>query len=117
LPSDGRQVQADMRTHLIHSRKQRFQRVRFGADVVRHTFLADADPTKLAALGRRTLLLCGDHSPKPMQRLVHALYGLMPESTAIAVSGAGHLLPLRHVHEMHSNVLNHLHAEAERRLP
>ena len=80
------------------------------------SFAAGADLHGLAALGARTLLMCGDHSPEAMLRLVEALHVLMAGSTRIVVPGAGHLLPLTHASETTQAMLSHFHADAERRL-
>ena len=80
------------------------------------SFAAEADVHGLAALGARTLLLCGDRSPESMLRLVEALHALMAGSTHVVMPGAGHLLPLTHAPETTRAMLRHFHVEAERRL-
>ena len=80
------------------------------------SFAADADPRRLAILGTRTLLICGDRSPEPMLRLVEALHVTMAGSKRIPIRGAGHLLPVTHASEMTQTMLSHFHADAERRL-
>lgn len=61
----------------------------------------------VAALGPRMLLLQGDQSPQPMQRLVGALHRLMPASTHRMIAGAGHLLPLSHSAAVADVILEH----------
>jgi hypothetical protein len=68
------------------------------------------------ALGPRTLLVRGDHSPEPMCRLVDALHRLMPGSNRIIIDNANHLLPLTHGRAITGAILGQLHADAERRL-
>lgn len=80
------------------------------------SFEADPGPDRLAALGPRTLLLRGDHSPEPMRRLVDALHHLMPGSTCTVVCGANHLLPLTHAAALTTAILGQLHTDAERTL-
>jgi pimeloyl-ACP methyl ester carboxylesterase len=48
------------------------------------SFVAEADLRSLAALGARTLLLCGGRSPEPMLRLVEVLHMLMHASSCRA---------------------------------
>jgi pimeloyl-ACP methyl ester carboxylesterase len=81
----------------------------------RASFAANPNLDRLAALGPRTLLLCGDRSPKPMQRLVDALNHLMPGSERAVISGADHLLPLSHTQVVTNAIISQLHADAERR--
>jgi pimeloyl-ACP methyl ester carboxylesterase len=80
------------------------------------SFGAEADLHALETLGTRTLLLSGDRSPEPMLRLVKALTLLMPASKRVVVPSAGHLLPATHPSEMIEAMLDHIHAEAERRM-
>jgi pimeloyl-ACP methyl ester carboxylesterase len=70
----------------------------------------------LSALAPRTLLLRGDESPPSMLELVDTLHALMPESTHQVVPGANHLLPITCAAEVTEAILQHLHAEGERRL-
>jgi lipase len=74
------------------------------------------DPRRDAAatLGPRTLLLQGDQSPQPMQRLVVALHRLMPASTHRTIAGAGHLLPLSHSAAVADAILQHVTASRQR---
>jgi pimeloyl-ACP methyl ester carboxylesterase len=71
---------------------------------------------ELAQFGPRTVLLRGDRSPEPMQRLVDALHRLMPLSQRIVVPGANHLLPSTHGLALIDAVMAQLNADAERTL-
>jgi pimeloyl-ACP methyl ester carboxylesterase len=82
----------------------------------RASFRADMPLGPLAALGPRTLLVCGERSPEPMLKLVDALHTIMPGSVLICVAGAGHSLPLTHAADLTRTMVGHLHVEAERRL-
>lgn len=75
-----------------------------------------AEPLGAHGLARKTHLLRGDRSPRPMQRLVDALHRLMPGSARTVIPGANHLLPLTHGPALSNIVLHHLHEAAERAL-
>ncbi len=78
------------------------------------SFAACPGPDRLAALGPLTLLVRGDGSPEPMQRLVEALHALMPESERAVVQGANHLLPLTHSAELTGLIRTRLLASTQR---
>jgi pimeloyl-ACP methyl ester carboxylesterase len=71
------------------------------------SFAFDPHRDAVAALGPRTLLLQGDQSPQPMQRLVGGLHRLMPACTHRMIAGAGHLLPLSHSASIADAILEH----------
>jgi pimeloyl-ACP methyl ester carboxylesterase len=78
------------------------------------SFAAGPGPDRLAALGPLTLLVRGDGSPEPVQRLVDALHALMPESERAVVQGANHLLPLTHSAELTGLIRPRLLASTQR---
>ena len=82
----------------------------------RAAFAVDTDLRRLAGLGPRTLLLCGERSPTAMHCMIDALHRLMPGSTRVVVPGAGHTLPATHADEMVRAIMWHLHVDAERRV-
>lgn len=74
------------------------------------------EPTRLDDFTRLkipTLVLRGSRSPLPPRRICWRLAGRLPDAELRTIDGAGHMLPITHVHEVGQLILRHL--ERDRR--
>jgi len=78
---------------------------------------AITEPTLLedyAAITQPTLILRGDRSPEPVQRIADLLASVLPRVQTKVLNGAGHMLPLTHRHVVNPIVAQHLQSTADR---
>ena len=65
-----------------------------------------------AAVDVPTLILCGEHSPGPSQRIVEMLAEVMPRARIERIAGAGHMSPLTHPEPVNAAIGGHLSVNA-----
>jgi pimeloyl-ACP methyl ester carboxylesterase len=60
------------------------------------------------ALDIPTLILCGEHAPRPTRTIAHRLAGLLPDGRVEIVPGAGHLGPITHAEAVSPLIVRHI---------
>ncbi|HKZ06247.1 MAG TPA: alpha/beta hydrolase [Methylomirabilota bacterium] len=62
----------------------------------------------LSAFPVPTLLLAGDHGPRPARRVTERLAATLPEAVLGMIAGAGHMSPLTHSAAVNAAIVKHL---------
>ncbi|MFQ5545667.1 MAG: alpha/beta fold hydrolase [Acidiferrobacterales bacterium] len=60
-----------------------------------------------------TLILCGEHTPAPTQRITTLLEKTIPTTRQQTIAGAGHMLPLTHADVVNAAIAEHLARNSE----
>lgn len=71
-------------------------------------FSEPASPEDYARISHRTVLVCGEKSPGPSQRIVELLASVMPHARIIRIEGAGHMSPMSHPEAVNAAIREHL---------
>jgi len=82
-------------------------------------FRALIDEPAAASAYRRlafpTLIVRGEHGPRPSRLIAERLWQLLPDSSLDVLEGAGHMGPLTHAPEVSAVIALHIAAQADRR--
>ena len=81
-----------------------------------HAVLSEpAGPDAFRRVAAPTLVVSGEHSPRPTQRICGLLGQVLPDPRLITVNGAGHMAPLTHADQVNALIAAHLNANGGNR--
>lgn len=67
-----------------------------------------AEASDYARLGSSTLIIRGEHAPRPTRLIAETLPTLLPNARLAVVAGAGHMGPLTHATEVNAIIRLHI---------
>jgi pimeloyl-ACP methyl ester carboxylesterase len=80
-----------------------------------HAVLSEpAGPDAFRRVAAPTLVVRGERTPLPTQRICGLLGQILPDSSLITVNGAGHMAPLTHATQVNALIAAHLNAKGGR---